>query len=196
MKIRNFDEYYNNHPLAQRSKARYNRLSNDKKEKLEILDEMDIEEYQLRLIKRKRIKPQKGNLFVVSPKKDMYFWGVVMNSGIDVDGDNFSVVFILNERANGPEDVNIPTDLTNLLIYPSIVGNWYWNKGFFYNVGIDINIPDNIDYGFYSVMDRMYVDEYRNPIGREPELVGIYGLSTGSGIAYKINYELIASGVI
>ena len=66
----------------------------------------------------------------------------------------------------------------------------------FYNVGIDINIPDNIDYGFYSVMDRVYVDEYRNPIGREPELVGIYGLSTGSGIAYKINYELIALGVI
>lgn len=76
MKITNFDEYYNNYPLAQRSKARYNLLSNDKKEKLEILDEMDIEEYQLRLIKRKRIKPQKGNLFVVSPKKDMYFfWG-------------------------------------------------------------------------------------------------------------------------
>ena len=122
MEITNFDEYYNNHPLAQRLEARYNLLSHEKKEKLKILDEMDIEEYQLRLIKRKRIKPQKGNLFVVSPKKDMFFWGGVINSGIDVDGDNFSVVFILNERANGPEDTNIPADLTNLLIDPSIVG--------------------------------------------------------------------------
>lgn len=196
MEITDFDEYYNNHPLAQIEEARYNSLSNEKKEKLRILKEQDINEYQLMLIKRKRIKPQRGNLFVVSPRKDMFFWGVVINSDINVQGDDFYTVFILKDRARGPEDTNIPTDITNLLIGPSIVGRWYWNKGFFYNVGIDITIPDNLDYGFYSVMDKRYVDEYDNPIEREPELVGISGLSTGSGIAYEINYELIVADVI
>lgn len=196
MEITDFDEYYNNHPLAQREEARYNSLSNEKKEKLRILEEQDLKEYQLNVIKRKRIKPQKGDLFVVSPREDMFFWGVVINSDINVQGDDFYTVFILKDRARGPEDTNIPTDITNLLIGPSIVGRWYWNKGFFYNVGIDITIPDNLDYGFYSVMDKRYMDEYDNPIEREPELVGISGLSTGSGIAYEINYELIVSGVI
>lgn len=196
MEITDFDEYYNNHPLAQREEARYNSLSNEKKEKLRILEEQDLKEYQLNVIKRKRIKPQKGDLFVVSPREDMFFWGVVINSDINVQGDDFYTVFILKDKARGPEDTNIPTDITNLLIGPSIVGRWYWNKGFFYNVGIDITIPDNLDYGFYSVMDKRYTDEYDNPIEREPELVGISGLSTGSGIAYEINYELIVSGVI
>ena len=31
---------------------------------------------------------------------------------------------------------------------------------------------------------------------KEPELVGIYGACTNQGIAYEINYELIASGLI
>lgn len=196
MEITDFDEYYNNHPLAQREEARYNSLSSEKKEKLRILEEQDLKEYQLNVIKRKRIKPQRGDLFVVSPREDMFFWGVVINSDINVQGDDFYTVFILKDRARGPEDTNIPTDITNLLIGPSIVGRWYWNKGFFYNVGIDITIPDNLDYGFYSVMDKRYVDEYDNPIEREPELVGISGLSTGSGIAYEINYELIVSDII
>lgn len=196
MEIKDFDEYYNNHPLAKREDARYNSLSNEKKEKLRILEEQDLKEYQLNVIKRKRIKPQRGNLFIVSPRKDMFFWGVVINSDINIQGDDFSLVFILKDRAKGPEDTNIPSNITNLLIDPSIVGRWYWNKGFFYNVGIDIIIPDDLDYGFYSVMDRMYVDEYKNPIEREPEIVGIYGLSTDSGIAYQINYELIASGIL
>lgn len=196
MERTDFDECYNNHPLAQKADARYRSFSSEIKEKLRTLEEQDLKEYQLNVIKRKRMKPQRGNLFVVSPKKDMFFWGVVVNSDIHVQGDEFYLIFILKDRAKGPEDTIIPADITNLLIEPAIVGRWYWNKGFFYNVGIDIRIPDDIDYGFYSIMDRMYVDEYKNPIEREPKLVGIYGLSTGSGIAYEVNYELIASGII
>ena len=38
-------------------------LRYEKKEKLRILEEQDLKEYQLNVIKRKRIKPQRGNLF-------------------------------------------------------------------------------------------------------------------------------------
>lgn len=192
-----FDEYYNNNPLAQKEDARFNSLSDEKKEKLRILEEQDVKEYQLKVIKRKRIKPQKGNLFVVCPKENMYFWGVVINSDIEICGeDGFYTVFILRDRAESPMDTNIPKNITNLLIDPAIVGRWYWNKGFFYNVGIDIEIPDDVEYGFYDIMERQYVDEYENTIERVPELVGVYGVMTGQGIAYEMNYELIASGMI
>lgn len=77
-----------------------------------------------------------------------------------------------------------------------VIKTYEYDSFVFYNVDIDIKIPDDLDYGFYSVMDRMYVDEYKNPIERGPEIVGIYGLSTNSGIAYQINYELITSGII
>lgn len=195
--IKDFDEYYNNNPLAQREEERFNLLDDEKKEKLKILEELDLKEYQLKVIKRKRVKPQKGDLFVVSPKENMYFWGVIINSDVKVcEEDGFMVVFILKDRAESPADTSIPNSITNLLIEPAIVGKWYWNKGYFYSVGISIEIPDNVDYGFYSVGRRKYVDEYGNTMKKEPELVGIYGACTNQGIAYEINYELIASGLI
>lgn len=46
------------------------------------------------------------------------------------------------------------------------------------------------------IMGRQYVDEYENTIERVPELVGVYGAKTGQGVAYEMNYELIASGMI
>ena len=150
--IKDFNEYYNNNPLAQREEERFNLLDDEKKEKLKILEELDLKEYQLKVIKRKRVKPQKGDLFVVSPKENMYFWGVIINSDVKVcEEDGFMVVFILKDRAESSADTSIPNSVTNLLIEPAIVGKWYWNKGYFYNVGISIEIPDNVDYGFYSV---------------------------------------------
>lgn len=195
MGITNFDEF-NKNPLAQREEARYNSLSSVIKEKLRVFEEQDPEEYQLKVIKRKRIKPQKGNIFLVSPKENMYFLGVVINAGFNIpEGDDMSVVFILKDMVKSPDDIYIPEDITNLLIEPCIVGRWYWNKGFFYNVGMDIDIPENIDYGFYSIGEG-YVDEYDNPLEKEPELVGISGVCTWMGIAYHINYELICNGMI
>ena len=57
--IKDFNEYYNNNPLAQREEERFNLLDDEKKEKLKILEELDLKEYQLKVIKRKRVKPQK-----------------------------------------------------------------------------------------------------------------------------------------
>lgn len=48
-------------------------------------------------------------------------------------------------------------------------------------MGKNIEVPNNIDYGFYSIGKRMYVDEYKNPI-KEPALVGVYGAYTSDEI--------------
>ena len=53
----------NNNPLAMRWKERYNAQPEDIKKKLEELDKQDPREYQLKVIKRKRIIPQKATSF-------------------------------------------------------------------------------------------------------------------------------------
>ena len=87
-------------------------------------------------------------------------------------------------------------DLENLLFYPQIVDKGYWSRGYFYNIGKQIEIPNELDYGFYDVVDEYYVDEYGNRILKCPKLLGIDGVATGTGVAYKINRELILKGRI
>lgn len=60
-------EEMNNNPLSMRRKKRYQALSEDIKKKLEELDKQDPREYQLKVIKRKRIIPQKGRHLFSQP---------------------------------------------------------------------------------------------------------------------------------
>lgn len=192
-----FDKYFNDNEFTNKAMERYNALDDGIKKRLDELSEKDIDEYQLNVIKRKRVIPKKGDLFLVSPVRNIFFWGVVINSGVSApEGDDLIVVFILKDKAASLNDVNVPKSVTNLLIEPAIVEKWYWNKGFFFNVGLSIDIPKNLDYGFYSVANRKYVDEYKKTIPKQPEICGTYGVCTGSGVAYEMNRELIIEGLI
>lgn len=115
----------------------------------------------------------KDNLYkYMTPKGDLFYYGLVVNNHIN--------------NINGEE----------LLIPPQIVGKEYWTRGYFYNVE-HYNEKVNIDScGFYSIGKRQFVDEYGNEITNEPELLGMYGVATITGIARKINRELIIAGII
>ena len=58
----------------------------------------------------------------------------------------------------------------------------------------EIQIPSELDYGFYRIR-KGYVDEYGRSLEREPKLLGAYGIFTKDGLAYEINYELIANSI-
>lgn len=182
--------------LAERYKRRYDMQSEEVREKLDRLSEQDPKEYQVKILKRKRTIPQKGDVFVVSPREGMYYCGVVINAGDEISDTYSAVVFILDkEYENMDIDVK-DLELENLLYYPEIVDKGYWSRGYFYNIGKQIEIPDDLDYGFYSIGKECYVDEYRNRISRCPKLLGIDGVATGIGVARKINRELILKGRI
>lgn len=83
-----------------------------------------------------------------------------------------------------------------LLLPPKIVGKEYWSRGYFYNIAHSDKISNTIDYGFYSIGKGKYFDEYGNEIKFEPQLLGTYGVATVSGIARKINRELIIAGIL
>ena len=182
--------------LAEYYERRYKMQSKEVREKLDALDEQNPREYQVKIIKRKRIIPQKGDVFVVSPREGAYYSGVVISAGIEISDTYSSVVFILDKEYESMDIDVAELDLENLLFYPQIVDKGYWSRGYFYNIGKQIEIPNELDYGFYNVVDEYYVDEYGNRILKCPKLLGIYGVATGTGVAYKINRELILKGRI
>ena len=182
--------------LAEHYKRRYEMQSKEIREKLDRLREQDPREYQVKILKRKRIIPQKGDIFVVNPKEGMYYCGVVVNAGDEISDTYSAVVFILDKEYESMDIDVKDLELENLLYYPEIVDKGYWSRGYFYNIGKQIEIPDDLDYGFYSIGKECYVDEYRNRISRCPKLLGIDGVATGIGVARKINRELILKGRI
>lgn len=58
------------------------------------------------------------------------------------------------------------------------------------------NIPANLDYGFYRISKRLFLDEYGNKLNREPKLLGTFGVFTAWGVAYEIHKEMIIGDFI
>lgn len=182
--------------LAEHYKRRYEMQSKEVRDKLDRLSEQNPKEYQVKILKRKRILPNVGDVFVVSPREGVYYCGVVVNAGDEISDTYSAVVFILDKEYESMDIDVEELDLENLLFYPQIVDKGYWSRGYFYNIGKQIEIPNELDYGFYDVVNEYYVDEYGNRILKCPKLLGIYGVATGTGVAYKINRELILKGRI
>lgn len=187
-------EEMNNNPLSRRRKERYQALPEDIKKKLEELDKQDPREYQLKVIKRKRLTPKKGDIFLVSPRESLYFYGLVMKENVNnINGEGLSTVMIFRDKAMSVEDTNFTPNFKNLLIPPAMVGREYWTRGYFYNICHTEESFGCISYGFYNISKGKYCNEYEQEIPEPEDLrsVGVYGVSTIIGIASEINQELI-----
>ena len=170
----------------------YSEQNESTKRELDELKKMNFKEYQLKVIKRQRKYPQKGDVFVIEPLEGISFWGIVVNNHVcNINGEDLLVVMIFKEKAPENNINEWKPDINNLLIEPSMVGKEYWTKGYFYTV-YNIPIENSLDnYGFYCIFEDRYFDEWGKKLRKEPKIVGTFGVSTISGIAYKINVELI-----
>lgn len=187
----------NNNIIANQWKERYQKQPDDIKAKLDRLDELKIEEYQLQIIKRKRIYPQIGDIFEINPQSDIVLYGIVINNHINnINGEDLLLVLIFKKEENIDNILNTGIKKEHLLIPPQIVGKEYWTRGYFYNIAHidDINVAE--EYGFYSIGKGKFLDEYGEELSYEPKLLGTYAVATISGIARKINQELIIAGVL
>lgn len=191
----NFD--INNNIIANRWKERCEKLSDEKKSKLEKLSKAETSEYQLQVIKRKRIYPKKGDIFEIKPKGDILLHGIVINNHINnINGDDLLLVLIFKENVDLKNCIIKGIKSDDLLIPPQIVGQEYWTRGYFYNVD---SYDDTIridNYGFYYIGKHKFCDEYGNEMKEEPQLLGIYSVATIIGVAKKISQELIISGIL
>lgn len=187
----------NNNILSNRWKERYEKLSDEIKEKLNELDNSNISDYQLQVIKRKRLYPEIGDIFKVNPRDDIYFYGVVLNNHIhNINGDDLLLVLIFKQNIDIKGSIINGVKEDDLLLPPQIIGKEYWTRGFFYNVEHYDEILNVKNYGFYSIGKGEFVDEYGKELVNQPKLLGTYGVATISGIARKINQELIIRKII
>lgn len=187
--------YLTDNIRANKWRTRYNALPEETKKKLDALADSQFKEYQLQVIKRKRIYPEIGDIFQIHPRENVDYYGIVVNNHVNNNnGDDLIVIFIFKAEVDIENAVKTGVKREDLLIDPEIVGKEYWTRGYFFNVG-HTEIKEN-KYGFYSIGKRKFFDEYGNDINKEPYLLGTYGVATISGIAYGINKEMIISGII
>lgn len=154
--------WVDNSPVAKRSKERYEKQSPEIKSILDRIKDPDA--YQLKVIRRKRPKLSKGDVFVVNPFGQIYFYGVVLNTGIDdcFLGENLSSVCILKRYTAGiDESIYIEeVNVEDILVAPCIIAKSYWTQGLFYNIGVNIEEKLGLNYGFFSSAEDSFVNEY------------------------------------
>ncbi|MTI58312.1 immunity 26/phosphotriesterase HocA family protein [Geosporobacter ferrireducens] len=187
-------------PIADAWKKLYAEQSEEIKEKLDALDKMKPKDYQLRVIKKTKPELKDGDVFVLSPRENVYFYGKVLKANINhINNDTFvqgkHLVFIFKSKTEKPTIDDFNPDYLQLLIRPTIVDISYWNKGLFFNVG---NSPiseyeNEMDYGFLKIgiKSNVYCKEDGTVLDKKPKMLGIFGVSTISGIASKIEQQLI-----
>ncbi len=182
----------NNNPLANARKLRYSKLSDEKKKKIDKLNDMLISEYQLKVIKRKRNYPEIGDIFQINPKNNIFYYGVVINNHIhNKNGDDLILILIFDKNEDIHKKIEKKITKNDLLISPTIVGKEYWTRGYFYTVDHIEKKVEIESFGFYGILDGFYYDEYQNRLDFEPEIKSMGGVNTISGIAYEMNIEMI-----
>lgn len=135
-------------------------------------------------MKKSNKKPQEGDVFVLQPIKDMFYYGKVIQTNLrSVDSfiNGMTLIYIYMYCSINKE---MPNDLENeeLLIPPVIVNHQPWRKGYFEtigNVGVSEN-EKNIDFSFWDICREKYVDINGQVImlDSEPKYRSIYGLGS------------------
>jgi len=188
----------NENPISSRWKKRFAELPEDIQLKIKELDNKDPKEYQLKVIKKTKCKPKEGDIFLVSPREGIYFYGRVFKAEIKhIANDTFingkNAVFIFKCKTRTLDLSNYLPNYEELIIDPVIVDDIYWRKGFFYTIA-NIPIDDyekELDYGFYSIGKGKYFKEDGHELMHQPQILGTYGIATIIGIARNIEKELI-----
>lgn len=187
-------------PLSLKYEKRYNEQTAEIKHMLDIFRNTD---YQLRVIQKTKPKVKSGDIFLVSPREGLYFYGKVLKTEINtINSDTFvegkQSVCIFKCKTKTISMDNFEPNYHELLIAPAIVDISYWKKGYFYTIG---NAPTSndertLDYGFYKlgipgIRQGLFCTEEGIRMDKDPEIMGMYGITTITGIAAEIEQELI-----
>lgn len=185
-------------PIAERHMKRYNELPQEAREKLDELDTWNWREHQLLKLKRSKIPPAAGDVFVFSPREGIYFFGKVLEDNIrhrtrDVTFDGKSVVFLFKTKSRVKDGSNFVPDYSNLFSKPMIVDASYWTKGYFETVAHqDISVEEKkLKYGFYNSLKPKIFHADGSDFDGTPCFVGIYGISTIMAVAIEVEMEAV-----
>ncbi|HEM3204052.1 TPA: hypothetical protein U0910_002130 [Streptococcus suis 8830] len=185
--------------LKQRIDEQDANLPKEVRDRLLAFNELDSKHYQFQIIKKSKAQPCEGDIFVVSVIEGQYLYGRVLQANIKSKASSFfnqkNVIVIFNQRTESLSLEDYHADYSDLLIRPMIVDNAYWSRGYFYTVA---NIPlteeeIHLDLGFYRIHPRRqaFCTAAGEEILQEPKILGLYSVSTITGVAAEVNRELI-----
>ncbi|MBA2853958.1 hypothetical protein HNP89_001936 [Methanococcus maripaludis] len=150
---------------------------------------------ELLLIKRSRKKPVVGDIFVIQPRKSVYFYGKVIevNDHFRTFDAELYVILIYKDKSSKLEMTdNLSPD--NILVPPMIVNRKGWTSGYFYTVeNTELTEEEkNLDYGFkYIITDCfMFHKATGEKLDHEPLILGTYGIGSYGTVAYEVTKAL------
>lgn len=185
--------------FKQRRDIKVNSLPKEIQKKLKDFEEKSSNEYQFSIISPCSKNPMVGDIFVFSPQKNKYFFGRVLEANIESKTSKFfnhkNVIILFNQKTKHLNLDDFSIDYHTMLGNPMIVDNAYWEKGYFHTLG---NIPlthdeEELDYGFYKIHPRgnLFCTASGDLLDSEPRLLGLYAVSTITGVAAEITREFI-----
>ena len=146
------------------------------------------------LMKKSRKKPCVGDVFVLQPYEEKYYFGKVIQTNLE-STDSFvkgmNLIYIYDFCSNEKKMVD-DFDSKELLISPMVVNNQPWIKGYFETIGSNAVTmrEQNIDFGFWDVIREKYVDINRKELDKQPTYCSIFGLGS-YGAVEKEFYKAI-----
>ena len=187
----------NDNIISKQWKDRYDGLTQKTKVRIDELKNQNPINHQLQVIKKTRVYPKIGDMFILKPTDSVQLRGIVVNNHINnLNGDDLLLILIFNDGVDIECCIKKVVTSKDLLIRPAMVGKEYWIRGYFSTINnIDIGL-NFTNIGFYSVMKKKILNEYGKEILVEPELLGIYGVSTITGIGLEVKTELIIKDLI
>lgn len=148
---------------------------------------------------KSRKYPKEGDIFVVQPFTNVYYYGKVIQTHIksrDSCVNGMNLVFIYDKCADAQI---VPNDLSDrdFLISPTIINKLPWSRGYFETIGHTpvTEHERNMSYGFWSYQKQIFVDVEGIPLAYKPQYWSDYGLASYAVIGEKIQIALKAKRV-
>lgn len=189
-------KFNDNNILLNEWKARYEQQNESTKRKLDELKSDLVQgrnnNFQLLKIKRSYKYPEKGDIFVFQPRKNIFFYGLVLNAHVNnLQGEDMYVVALFSIKSKSVDKFSFVLDYSKLLLAPLMVDRFYWTKGLFYNVSHTDNLETPPSYGFFkTARENQFWNEFDEPLEQRPEYLSS-GAQTSIGVGYKVNKEII-----
>lgn len=145
---------------------------------------------QLIAMKKSSKNPKEGDIFVVQPIKDVYYYGKVIQTNVESE-DSFisgmTLIYIYKRNSNNKIKPRTMAD-EEFLIAPIIVNNQPWKKGYFETIGNEtvFEKEKNIDIVFWDVIREEFVDINGNLTEVRPQMWNIYGLGSYGVVGKEI----------
>ena len=182
------------------SKYWHERISHLTKEQQELREAPLGRKENLIKLKKSKETVKEGDVFVLSMKGGLYFYGKVLQAKIEHVQKNSSynegiVIFIFKCKTNKKTLENFKPDYNKLLIGPDIVTSGYWAQGYFETIG---NIPltdeeKKLDYGFFRIEGKggIILKANGEDMDHMPKYLQSYGISVYAGIYMSLRTEAI-----